>query len=203
MIKRAAQFVPLKLNTAKGDAKKLAQKFGVRGLPTILFVDSEGEVKDTLVGYKPAAAFAKALDDIASRQVTRARSAARKKPSDGEAQAHLGLALAIRGELDEAEAALLKARVARFRGPIVGRAYNSLGDQYRQRNAADKAIDAYKRADRIGKDALVRAYAESRLLETYRVRGDTRRAQRVAKALTRLKGAPQEYVDQARKFLGD
>ncbi|MFQ5805925.1 MAG: tetratricopeptide repeat protein [Phycisphaerae bacterium] len=152
-------------------------------------------------GYRPAPAFANTLDSITSRQISSVRRAAKRHPDDGEARARLGLALAIRGDLKEAEAALLKARVAKFRGPLVGRAYNNVGDHYRQRNEVDQAVDAYNRADRVGKDPVVRAYAKTRLLECYRARGDTRRAQQVARALARLKGAPQEYVDRAKEFL--
>lgn len=199
MIRRAAQYVPLKIDVDKHP--KLAQKYNIRGIPAILLVEADGDVQERVVGFKSPREFAELLDTVATRRVLKAQSEVRERPEDSERQARLGLVLGIRGKLQEAESALGKAESAGYRGPIAGRAYNTLGDRHHARKAVDQAIDAYRRADRVGMDAIVRAYAKSRLLDHYLAEGDTRQAQQVAEALIRLEGAPPEYVEKAKNSL--
>jgi len=42
---------------------ELAQKYGIRGMPTMLFI-KDGKVKGTLVGNQPKAAIIKAISEI-------------------------------------------------------------------------------------------------------------------------------------------
>lgn len=46
------------------DAGELAQKYGIRGIPTLIFF-KDGEVKSTLVGNQPKAEILKNINDIA------------------------------------------------------------------------------------------------------------------------------------------
>jgi thioredoxin 1 len=46
------------------DAGELAQKYGIRGIPTLIFFKN-GEVKSTLVGNQPKAEILKNINDIA------------------------------------------------------------------------------------------------------------------------------------------
>jgi hypothetical protein len=45
--------------TDRGTPKPLAEKYGVRGLPTMLFLDSDGTVVSNLEGRDPASVAAK------------------------------------------------------------------------------------------------------------------------------------------------
>lgn len=199
VVKHAAQFVPVQIDTDQN--RDLAKKFNIRALPTIAFIDADGEIAESTLGFKDAKKFVALLDSVTSRQLSKAKSAARKESADGEAQARLGLAHALQGQTEEAEAALQKARAASFRGPIVGRAYNSLGDKFVEGKQIEQAVDAFTLADRIGKDALVRAYAKHRLMVLYKDQGDEDNAKRAATALTNLEGAPEEYVTAAKEYL--
>lgn len=42
------------VNVDSDEGRELAIKFGVRGLPTTLFIDEEGSVVKTIVGIKPS-----------------------------------------------------------------------------------------------------------------------------------------------------
>ena len=53
----SGQFVPVKLNAEK-EGKPLAQMLGVRGFPTVLFMDHTGQVRGGIGGYMPAKPFA-------------------------------------------------------------------------------------------------------------------------------------------------
>lgn len=67
-------FVALKVNPEKAD-KAFVDKYGVRGYPTILFLDAKGKEVHRIVGYKPAADFLKELDSAVSKSKSRTASA--------------------------------------------------------------------------------------------------------------------------------
>lgn len=55
----AKEFVCVKVDTDKAGAD--ASKYGVQGLPTIVFMNADGTVIDKIVGYNPAPEFAAAM----------------------------------------------------------------------------------------------------------------------------------------------
>ncbi|HJS77662.1 MAG TPA: thioredoxin family protein, partial [Burkholderiales bacterium] len=55
--------------------KQLAAKLGVRGTPTILFLDGKGEIALRLVGYVAPTEFARALDSLSTAPTAVLRSA--------------------------------------------------------------------------------------------------------------------------------
>jgi thiol:disulfide interchange protein DsbD len=62
VIARSAAFVPVMIDATRGDdpvVKGLIEKYGVQGLPTVLFLQPNGTVikELTLVGFEPAAGF--------------------------------------------------------------------------------------------------------------------------------------------------
>jgi thiol:disulfide interchange protein len=56
VIDGSAGFVCVKVNTDTADGK-YSTKYGVQGLPTIVFLSSKGEVLDKVVGYSDAESF--------------------------------------------------------------------------------------------------------------------------------------------------
>lgn len=56
----ARNFVPLKLN-ADTNGAALARRYGVQGLPTVLFLDSAGHLYGSVVGFRPAPQFTDAM----------------------------------------------------------------------------------------------------------------------------------------------
>jgi len=192
--------VPVRLDADKN--KPILVKYGIRGLPTILFLDERGKAVGGVVGYRSAKKLVAAFEDVLRQRVSQAQSAVRKNPHDGESHARLGLARAQAGALAQARADLTKAAAIGYHGPLLAQGYNMLGDQYARGGKLDEAIEAYKRADRIGKTPAIRAHAKCGLMQAYHGKQDEHRAKRMAQAVTRLKKAPAQYVEAARKYLG-
>ncbi len=200
MIQTAAQVVPLKLNTEK-DGRELAAKYGVQGLPTILFVDATGKKADGWSGYLPPDEFRTKLNQVTLATLMQAQADLRKNPGDGKAAGELALAQSVRGEFEAAEESLQTAVKNAASGPNVGRAFLNVAENHRANKRLDAAIKAFKEADRTGREALIRAHAKLRLMECYETTGDKAKKREVARALSKLEGAPPEYVEAARKAL--
>ena len=45
------------VNVDSDEGRELAIKFGVRGLPTTLFIDEEGSIIKTIIGVKPVSEY--------------------------------------------------------------------------------------------------------------------------------------------------
>lgn len=58
----AAGFICVKIDAEKN--KGLTARFGVRGYPTIVFLNYEGEIDNVVAGYLPPPAFAKVMKDV-------------------------------------------------------------------------------------------------------------------------------------------
>lgn len=58
-----SRFVPVKLNAEK-EGSSLADKYGVNGYPTILFVDANGREVHRITGYEDATDFANELQQV-------------------------------------------------------------------------------------------------------------------------------------------
>lgn len=202
MIKLAAQVVPIKVNAEK-EGKQLAEKYGVRGFPTILFVDGGGEVMHKIGGYlKPdpfAAEMSKAIEG--SSAFAKAMETLKSKPDDGPANSVVAMVLASRGNIEGASAALEKAELAKHDGPEMASAYNALGDHHQLAGDLDKAIPYFQKANKIAKDDEARAYARVSIMVCHKSKGDHEAAKKAAKELLELKGASAEYLDLAKKVL--
>ena len=63
--KISKSFVPVKINPEKSAVNaRVAQNFGVRSLPHILFLDADGKKISEIIGYVPAGDFLKALEQV-------------------------------------------------------------------------------------------------------------------------------------------
>ena len=56
------KFICVKVNCTKD--REAPGKYGVRGYPTIIFFDAEGKMIETIVGYRPAPAFAETMKEV-------------------------------------------------------------------------------------------------------------------------------------------
>jgi len=63
VIKLLQNFIPLKLNAERA-GRSLARRYGVRGYPTILFLDHKGKLIGRIGGYLKPGPFANALKRI-------------------------------------------------------------------------------------------------------------------------------------------
>lgn len=202
MIQQAAQVVPLKLNSEK-DGKALAEKYRVRGLPTILFIDKDGEVHGRINGYLPPDAFS---DEMAKVQVTykelpRIQELLKQNPDDGEANAKLCIVHAFRGKIAEAEEALKKAEKSKYAGENMSRAYYNIGDYYQGVGKANRAITYFKKASDVAVKTSDKAYAKMSLMFCYDETLDKKLAKKVAEEILAMKDAPSQYVEEAQAYL--
>jgi len=88
---RLAQMVCYNANVATDEARGLVDRFGVRTLPTVIFLDSEGEPQDTTQGYFGKPNFLIELDRMLGGKETigslRSKIEAAKKPKSEETMA--------------------------------------------------------------------------------------------------------------------
>lgn len=203
MIKLAAQFVPLKTNAEK-DGKDEAKKYGVRGYPTILFLDDKGEIVGRIGGYMPPGPFAEQMQRIADAQteLPKLEEALKKHPDDAGANAKIAGIYAMRGKIEDAEKAFARAEKAGAKGDEMARAANELGDHYQGGEKYDQAIGFFQKADAAAKDTKLRSYAKLSIAYCHMSKGDPEAAKKAAREVVDLK-ASDDDVKMAKRLLGE
>jgi len=84
-----------KVDVEKEEGKALARRFGIRYLPTFIFVDGEGKELDRQVGPSGKGDFLSYMKEVASgNHLAALRAKVEKSPEDGALRADLGLRLA-------------------------------------------------------------------------------------------------------------
>lgn len=94
-----------KIDAEKGEGIELAKKFGVSGYPTVLYVNSDGEEIDRIVGYFPAKDFLPLMKDyVAGKNTMKSlKLTLSTNPDDIEANFRLGKKTADAGNMEEAK----------------------------------------------------------------------------------------------------
>lgn len=62
VVKLSRQFVNVKVNTDRDAAT--AQRYKIQGLPTVLFLGSNGEVIEQFIGYRPPQDFIRVMQEV-------------------------------------------------------------------------------------------------------------------------------------------
>ena len=62
--------IPIKIDAEKGEGIEIAKKYGVSAYPTIIFIRSDGEEIDRILGYVPAEPFLKTVTDYVNGRNT-------------------------------------------------------------------------------------------------------------------------------------
>lgn len=70
MVTELGSFLNYKVDTESEAGKPIARRFGVRGLPTLVFLNPDGSLRDVLVGYRPPGPFLEELRRIRKDQDT-------------------------------------------------------------------------------------------------------------------------------------
>ena len=60
-------FINAKMDMEKGEGKEVAKKYKINAFPTLLFLDSDGNLIERLIGYKSPEALLKAVSDIKAK----------------------------------------------------------------------------------------------------------------------------------------
>jgi tetratricopeptide (TPR) repeat protein len=189
---------------AEKEGKEVAQKYGVHGYPTILFIGSDGMVVGKIGGYEGPEAFAADMKKFVSsyREYPKLQKALKATPNDPAANAKMAAILAARDDQKGAEAALAKAEKANYSGPALATAYNAIGDTYQNAQKFDEAIAYFKKADASAKDAAARGYARISIMYCYMGKQDMASAKKVAQQVINTPGMDPEYVKMAKQLLG-
>ncbi len=205
VVKASEQFIPIKLNAEKdAEGIRLAKKFNVTGFPTVLFLDSNETAAYKIVGYQPAADFAKSMGKATSirRDSAKYRAALKSNPNDFDALVGLAGVEADMGNLESAASHLSAAEKSAntaHKGKLLD-AFNAVGDGYQNAGKMDNAIPYFEKAIAPGFDTQA-AYARISIAVCYAQSGKLASAKPYAEALLKMPHAPKEFVDQAKSML--
>jgi Thioredoxin-related protein len=135
---------------AEKEGKDVAQKYGVRGYPTILFLNNQGEVEGKIGGYMPPEGFAPEMKKYVDLHSEFPKAEAKYKAGDRSLAtlSKLVWGYAGRDKGDKAEALLPEAEKAANGKvtPDLAKAYNAVGDYHQTANRFDKAISLFRKA---------------------------------------------------------
>jgi len=94
-----------KVDAEKGEGIDLAKKYNVKGFPTIVFVDGDGNEVDRIYGYIPPKDFLTQIQNIAAgkKTIKDLTGIYESNPSDVKANYELGEKLASIGRSDDAK----------------------------------------------------------------------------------------------------
>jgi tetratricopeptide (TPR) repeat protein len=161
VIQLSEQFVPIKLDAEKG-GKPAAEKYGVHGYPTILFVDGDGNVVVKTGGYMPPKDFSTMLNRVLDlKHMPEWEATLKSDPGNVDAISKLGIASALKGDEAAATDYATKAMTLAPSNPNdeFDDLYNAVGDLFQNGNKPDKAITFFDQAAKTGKDTNKVAYA--------------------------------------------
>jgi thioredoxin-related protein len=102
--------IPYKIDAEKGEGVDLAKKYKVSGFPTILFVTSDGEEIDRLLGYVPPDKFLESMSDYVKgvNTVGALKAELQKNPDNPDAQYRMASKYAAQNDLANAAAHFAK-----------------------------------------------------------------------------------------------
>lgn len=203
MIQLSGRFVPVKVNAEK-EGVAVAKKYGVKGYPTILFVDSKEKVVYQIVGYQPPADFAKSLERASTIRQDLAKYSAtlKKDPNDFRALAGLAGLNAATGDLAAAKDYMARAEQhakASDRAALLD-AYNAVGDGLQNGNDPAGAITYFEKAIDSAFPTQS-AYARISIAACCFASGQPKKAIPYLEAFLKMGPEADAYRDQAKQML--
>lgn len=204
MIQLAGQLVPLKVNAEKSDGPTIAKKYGVHGFPTILFINSTGEVEGKIGGYMPPEGFSQQMEAIAKSHSEFPALEAKYKahPNDAAMAAQMAGAYAGRGMMVKAESALAAAE----KGPsqdknALAKAYNAVGDHYQESGEFDRAISLFQKGAKLAVSPNDLAYSHMSIAACYWSQNKPSAAIPSLEATLKVPNCPKDMKAQAEQML--
>lgn len=204
MIRLAGQVVPLKVNAEKSDGPSVAKRYRVQGFPTILFINTSGEVEGRIGGYMPPEGFSREMATIEKAHSEFPAMEAKHKahPSDAGLSARMAVLYAGRGMAEKAEAALAAAQ----KGPLadknaLAKAYNAVGDHYQAGGQFDKAIPLFKLGAKSATNSNDLAYSDMSIAACYLSQNKVSDAVPYLEATLKIPNCPMDMKAQAEQAL--
>jgi thioredoxin-related protein len=205
VVAQSKRMVNVKVDGDSGPGPDLVKKYAIRGYPTILFIDGNGEVFGRIVGYEPPEPFARdikrIIDGHADFPKLKSRLAVNEK--DVEAAARLAAIYAGKGEPKEAESCLAKAEKADPNGDsaLLSAAYNALGDYYQNERKYEEARANFEKGLKVSKNGTDKSYARISIAYCYLTERKLKEAKPYLEALVAQGDAPEADVTTAKQIL--
>jgi thioredoxin-related protein len=198
VIQISEQLVPVKINAEK-EGKALAQKYGVKGYPTILFINTSGQKEGTIGGYMEPPEFSQEMTKFVTlhKEFPKLVESYKSNPNDAGVAAKLSAAYAGRDEIPKAESILAQAEKLSPTTPELAKAYNAIGDSYQIAQKLDKAIPLFQKAAKVGKDPHDVSYAHISLAACYLTQGNIKSARPEIQAVQNMPNAPADMKKAA------
>jgi thioredoxin-related protein len=202
VVKLVSAMVPVKLDAEKG-GKRLAEKHGVTGFPTVLFLDGDGGLEATVEGYKTADQFAAELLRIAQdhAQCPRLEARVRSNPKDFPSTLHLLSIYAGRGAAEKAVPVLERARKSGLSGDLLVKSCFAVGSALQRQEKYQRATTYFRAGIANTRVPALVAFARLNLAGCYLGLGRVRDAVPELQAVSSLPGAPAEARQRAREVL--
>lgn len=202
VVKVAQGLVSVKVNAEK-EGEALAKKYGVRGFPTILFVDAKGEVAGRIVGYLPAEPFQKEVEGVlaAAKRYPALVKELAAKPNDGKLNIEMATVLAKRGDAKGAAAAATKVEAAGIKDASAVEAYLVVGDALQTAEDFDGAIKWFETAVKTSTDPKRQGYGLLSISICQLNQNKLDEAKKTAQRVIDLKGAGEDEVATAKRIL--
>lgn len=201
VIQFCGQLVTVKLN-AEREGKALAQKYGVSGFPTVLYLDAEGGEWGRMPGFLPAEGFiqlgSEVLKSFKEQPVLEAKL--RQTPSNAALAADLTERFARQGNEKKA----LWAASLAAKGPQTNKhsmAYGALGGYYIKVEKAAKARAWFNKSLAIATEPRDKAYGHFGLAFCFIGERNAKGARAELNNVLKIAGCPQGLQDNARKLL--
>lgn len=197
-------FVPVKLNAEREGAAE-AEKFHVRGFPTLLFLNGSGSEETRISGFMPAAPFADALHQIAAahRALPLLEARHQANPRDVDTAFRLLTIYAGQGRTAKAEGTLRSIAAAdpSNRSGKLSIGCLMTGQMYREMGDPARASSQFRSAARVGKSGAEVGSAHLGVAICALMQNDVRAAVPELNSARATPGAPESVRQTAQNLL--
>ena len=204
VIKLSGQVVTVKVD-AEHEGKTLAEKYQVRGFPTILFLNETGGVEGMIDGYLPPTAFVQTFNNTMKRHQDFVTAQARYQKNSGDLQTAFSLEGFYASQGNGPQAIAMQKQVERLdpqnaKG-MLGRSCLYLGDYYSMRGHFAQSVPLYTRAIKISKAPRDQAIGHLDLAYCNLSQNRLKQALPDLKAVTKLPNCPTDIKSAAQQVL--
>lgn len=204
VIKLSGQVVTVKVDAEK-EGRQLAQKYGVSGFPTILFLNETGGVEGMIDGFVPAADFINRFNGTMKRHQDFLGAQARYRKNSSDVQAAFDLEGFYASQGNGAQMIAMQQKVAQLdpkntKG-LLSRSCLYLGDFYAMRGKFDQSVPLYRRAIQVSKAPRDTAIGHLSVALCNIQQKKLKQALPDLKAVQALPNCPQEFKGAADKML--
>lgn len=204
IIRLSSQVVAVKVD-AEHEGLALAQKYAVRGFPTILFLNETGGVEGIIGGYLPPVGFAQSFNETMTRHQKFLAAQERYHKNSNDVQTAFDLEGFYAAQGNGAQTIAMQQQVQRLdpqnaRGLLSGSCL-SLGDYYSMHGKFDKSVPLYRQALQAAKTPRDKAYGHLSLAYANLSQKRLKQALPELKAVQAVPNCPLELKSAAQQMI--